>query len=173
MNGRLVVAILAILALLVPSIMVLRHLGRKRECEHLERMKALELGLPMPEDAVWPIHVWIALVYIAMGALMPAGVVFIGWLDHMTVGASDKEFGFGVGAGIIGMVGVFYSTVCCAIAMFAARDRPKDPNRVGFFSRLFASPRTAFGVRKGSKGTSCDAESGFEPEEHDFAGPYG
>ena len=68
MTVRFVVAILAILVPLVPGIVVLYHLDRKREWEHLERMKALELGLPLPESPGWPTHVWIALVYIAIGA---------------------------------------------------------------------------------------------------------
>jgi hypothetical protein len=172
MTVRFVVAILAILVPLVPGIVLLRHLDRRSEWKHLERMRALELGLPMPEHAGWPTHVWIGLVYIAIGALMPIGVLFIGWLDHMTVDASDRPVGLGFAAGIIGTAGAFYSTFWCAIAMFAARDRSKVPNRAGFFSGLLGSASAAFGFPKGSKGLGYHAAPGFEPDEHDFAGPY-
>ena len=103
---------------------------------------------------------------------MPVGVLFIGWLDHMTVDASGEPIGLGFAAGLIATVGAFYSTFWCAIAMFAVRERTKVPNRVGFFSGLLGSAKAAFAIPKGSKDPGYRATPGFEPDEHDFAGPY-
>ena len=38
---------------LVPTVMAMRQAGKKREFEHLERMRALETGQPIPGEANW------------------------------------------------------------------------------------------------------------------------
>jgi hypothetical protein len=59
--------ILLIIAIGVsPAIFAMFHATRKRELEHKERMKALEMGLPVPGAAPWP-----ALTAIAIGAGVP------------------------------------------------------------------------------------------------------
>src|SRR3954467_15721581 len=53
---------------LVPTIMVMVHLRRRRELAFRERMRALELGHPLTSGDPWP-----SLVAIAIGAGVPIG----------------------------------------------------------------------------------------------------
>ncbi len=60
---------IALPLMLVPTIIAMRQAAKKREYEHLERMKALETGQPVPGEAAWPA----ALVCAAIGAGVPVG----------------------------------------------------------------------------------------------------
>ena len=82
---------------LVPTIMAMKQTQRRREWEHLERMKALELGRPLPSAQVWP-----ALATIAIGAIMPMGVFIVAWLASPSASGSAFE-----GAAFVGVCGVF------------------------------------------------------------------
>jgi hypothetical protein len=44
---------IALPMILVPTILTLRQAGKKREYAHLERMKALEMGQPVPGESNW------------------------------------------------------------------------------------------------------------------------
>lgn len=55
---------------MIPAIFGIIQAGRKREMEHKERLKALEMGLPVPGSAPWP-----ALMAIAIGAVVPVGAL--------------------------------------------------------------------------------------------------
>ncbi len=63
---------IALPMVLVPIILAMKQVQRKRECEHMERMKSLELGRPLPFTQAWP-----ALAAIAIGAIMPVGVFVV------------------------------------------------------------------------------------------------
>jgi hypothetical protein len=63
---------------LVPTIIAMRHVGRKREWEHIERMKAMEMGLPVPGAEPWS-----ASVCMAIGAGVPAAAFFFTWLSYV------------------------------------------------------------------------------------------
>jgi hypothetical protein len=65
------------IAVVFPSIAGLALIGmgifdgiRKREIRHRERMRAMELGLPAPNDSAWP-----GLVCIAIGAVVPVAAL--------------------------------------------------------------------------------------------------
>lgn len=88
---------MAVPLILVPTIIAMKQAQRKREWEHLERMKALELGRPLPCTQVWP-----ALAAIFIGAIMPIGVFVVSWL------ALTKSSGFGFEAAtVVGICGVW------------------------------------------------------------------
>jgi hypothetical protein len=92
---------------LVPTIMVLNHRKRRREMEHVERMKALEMGLPTPGNESWA-----ARVCIAIGAGVPIGAFFFAWLasmEHSSGGQSYFEAAGPVG-GVAVLCGTFLST---------------------------------------------------------------
>lgn len=72
---------------LVPTILVLRFVHRRHEWRHRERMRALELGRPIPPpDRGWP-----ALVAIALGAGVPIGTFGFAWLTALTSGRAGED----------------------------------------------------------------------------------
>ena len=94
-----VVAILMPL-FLVPTIILLKQAGRKREWEHRERMKALELGLPVPGSEAWT-----GRAAIAVGGIMPVGVFAVAWLASVSSHHPDESPW--LAAAIVGGLGVF------------------------------------------------------------------
>src|SRR5262245_31718461 len=72
---------------LVPSILAMKHAQRKREWEHVERMKALELGRPVPGTEGWP-----AAAAIAIGAGVPICAFLFTWLARLTAETADEVF---------------------------------------------------------------------------------
>ncbi len=55
---------------IVPTTLILKHAARKRELDHIERMKGMELGCsPPPSSLGWPA----ALAASAIGVLVPLG----------------------------------------------------------------------------------------------------
>lgn len=61
----------------LPIVLGIRSENRKREMEHLERMRSIEMGRPIPGEA----GKWTpARMAIAMGICVPIGVFGISWL---------------------------------------------------------------------------------------------
>jgi hypothetical protein len=63
---------IALPAVIVPTILAFRHSAKKREYEHLERMKALETGQPVPGES----QLAAATTCVAIGAGVPIGAFF-------------------------------------------------------------------------------------------------
>jgi hypothetical protein len=80
---------------LAPTVMAVRHMSKKREYEHLERMKALELGRSLPGGEAWN-----AAMAIAIGAAVPLGSLLVGWLGSMTTGTADGPWQAAASIGI-------------------------------------------------------------------------
>src|SRR6516165_8140795 len=77
---------LTIPLIVAPMAIVAKHRRQRREWEHAERMRALELGQPLPDHRG---HAWPALVTIFIGAGVPVGTFLISWLatvstNHVT-----------------------------------------------------------------------------------------
>ena len=74
----MVIPIVAILMplFLVPTVLTLKHRHRRREWEHLERMKAMELGLPRPTGREGGDRGAV----VAVGAGVPAASMFAAFL---------------------------------------------------------------------------------------------
>ncbi len=71
---------IALPAFLVPIIMALKQGSKKREFQHIERMKALETGRTVPGESSWPQ----AFVCAAVGAGVPVGsflFTFLAWVN--------------------------------------------------------------------------------------------
>lgn len=67
--------------LLVPSILTFRHVAKKRDLQHIERMKALETGRPVPGESYWPQ----AFVCTAIGAGVPVAsflLTLMAWVSR-------------------------------------------------------------------------------------------
>lgn len=77
--------VLGIFALMViGATSSIRQARRRKELEHLERIKAMEMGLvPAPSGLDWPA----AAVCIAIGAGVPIGSFLICWLAALTANA--------------------------------------------------------------------------------------
>lgn len=102
-NMALLIPMIALLIpiIAVPSAMLSRYHHRKREWQHREQMKALEMGVPLNPGSGWPA----ALVASAIGAGVPIGVFFLAWMIALTTHAyEDKLF---EGAIAVGLAGVF------------------------------------------------------------------
>lgn len=84
----------------VPSVMFSKWAITKRQLEHAERMKALELGLTLPGDEPWWSPPKIAL---ALGVIVPLGVFFLAWLASESLGFQP---GIWIAAMIVGTTGV-------------------------------------------------------------------
>lgn len=67
---------IALPVILVPMIMGIRQASKKREFEHLERMRALEMGQPVPGESNWPEAFACAMI----GAGVPIGAFLFTFL---------------------------------------------------------------------------------------------
>jgi hypothetical protein len=78
---------LGVLALVIIGITSrMKQSHRRKELEHLERVKAMEMGLaPQPTGLDWPA----AAVCIAIGAGVPVGSFLVAWLATLTADAPD------------------------------------------------------------------------------------
>jgi hypothetical protein len=116
--NELLIPIVAILmpVVLVPTILILRHISKKREWEHLERIKSMELGMPVPGNESWP-----AKVCIAIGAGVPIVAFFFAF-----VASQDSEAGGGVWAAatMVGVSGVLSGSVLATRLLPSRRGRP-------------------------------------------------
>jgi len=54
---------------LVPTIIAMKMEGKKREMRHAERMRAMEMGLPIPGDTGWAAATAIAMAATAPGVI--------------------------------------------------------------------------------------------------------
>jgi hypothetical protein len=64
----------------------MKQAHRRKELEHLERIKAMEMGLaPQPTGLDWPA----AAVCIAIGAGVPIGSFLVAWLATLTAHTPD------------------------------------------------------------------------------------
>ena len=101
MDEDILIPIVAILMplFLVPTVMVLRQSARKREWQHRERMKAMEMGLPAPGAEAWS-----GRAAIAIGAAMPVAVFVVGWFANMTTRNDEVWVPVALvgGAGVLG-----------------------------------------------------------------------
>ncbi len=67
---------IALPVILVPLILAFRQGSKKREFEHLERMRALEMGQPVPGESLWPQAFACAMI----GAGVPIGAFLFTFL---------------------------------------------------------------------------------------------
>ena len=107
----------------VPTAMVLKQQRRKREYEHQERMKALEMGHLLPVG-----HAWSAFAVTAIGAGVPIGAFLFAWLASLTNHAADEVWPV---AGVVGLAGVG-GGVYLAKRVLGFRDNRPAPREVAF-----------------------------------------
>jgi hypothetical protein len=113
------ILVFAVPLVLVPTVMIMRHLAHKREWEHAERMKALELGLPAPGNESWA-----ATVCIAIGAGVPVGALCIAWLASLEQSGSPHYW---IAATVVGSLGVLSGTLL-ATRLLPSSFRAQSPS---------------------------------------------
>jgi hypothetical protein len=92
----------------VPAALVFKFFKYKRECEHLERMKALEVGRTLPGDEPW----WSpSRTSVAIGAGVPVGVFGWAWLASVSSHAHEEVR---VMAGMVGVASVICGSILAA-----------------------------------------------------------
>jgi hypothetical protein len=82
-----------------------RNERRKREMEHIERIKALELGRTLPQDEPWWSPLRIALL---IGAGVPVGVFLSVCIASLAVGFHEPMW---IAAGMVGTSGVICGSI--------------------------------------------------------------
>ena len=89
MNGEIVIPLagIALPAILVPLILAFRQGAKKREYEHLERMRALEMGQPVPGESHWPQAFACAMI----GAGVPIGAFLFTFLAFINISNPANE----------------------------------------------------------------------------------
>lgn len=100
----------------VPAVMLSKWAITKRQLEHAERMKALELGLTLPGDEPWWSPPKIA---VGLGVIVPLGVFFLAWLASESLGSEPRIW---IAAMIVGTTGVGCGTTL-AVRYLAHREQ--------------------------------------------------
>ncbi len=131
------VEILLIVAVIVaPMGFGFHHAARKRDYLHRERMKALEMGLPVPGD-----NAWSAAVCIAIGAVVPVGALIVALVATSLARSNDRELppemavlvqtrssgpetAIWTGSTLVGLAGVVGGSTL-ALRLFGSRQRSK------------------------------------------------
>jgi hypothetical protein len=103
-----------IIGMLIPIVIVPVALGikfatHKRELEHAERMKALELDRTLPRDEPWSSPARISL---SIGAGVPIGAFFCAWMASNSVGYREEMW---LSATLVGITAVISGTVLAAM----------------------------------------------------------
>lgn len=84
---------------IVPTVLVMAHLRRRREMEHRERMRALELGHPLPASNAWP-----ALAAIAIGAIVPGAAFVCATIASTLVRHAEAPWACASGVGLTAVI---------------------------------------------------------------------
>jgi hypothetical protein len=108
----LIIPIVAFLIpiIIVPTAMGIKHARFLREIEHVERMKAMELGLAPADEHSWTP----AGIAGSIGAGVPIAVMFIAFIAAPRVGPAEAIWR---AAGMIGVAGVICGTVLASMQM--------------------------------------------------------
>jgi hypothetical protein len=95
-------AALSIPIIVVPTSLAFKHARRVRELEHLERMRAIELGRAQPGDESWSMPARIAM---AIGAGVPIVSMVIAFLESQQQGYRFETWFFCGCTAIAGVIG--------------------------------------------------------------------
>jgi hypothetical protein len=101
---------------IVPASLTFKYFKLKRECEHAERMRALEVGRTLPGDEPW----WSpSKTIVAIGAGVPLGSFGLAWLTTVSTSAREEIW---IGSTLVGMTSVLCGSFLAA-KEFARRGR--------------------------------------------------
>ncbi|GIW86108.1 MAG: hypothetical protein KatS3mg108_0432 [Isosphaeraceae bacterium] len=89
--------VFAFVTAIVTVTTVSKQVGRHRDYAHKERLRALELGQPIP-STFWP-----SMAAIAMGAVVPIVALSIAFVASITHAGGEEVWAF---AGMVGLTGI-------------------------------------------------------------------
>jgi hypothetical protein len=125
-QGWLVVCVAAAIILsfavtMVPILLGFRHSRRKLELEHVERMRAIELGRPVhrqsePEGEPWTETARLAK---AIGVIVPQGALGCAFVASLFLGVHQEIW---MAAGMVGLAGVICGCILAAQTSGANED---------------------------------------------------
>ncbi|MGO8746857.1 MAG: hypothetical protein ACLQNE_12785 [Thermoguttaceae bacterium] len=123
-----VVAGLCLIAACAALGMVLRFLRLRCQLSHIERMKALESGIPAPTSGT-PDHsptLFSGAVRVAfwMGGVFPLGAI---WAAAWATSAQERGLGHVLTAWIAALLACVAAVVCATVILIRLRPRPNDP----------------------------------------------
>ena len=119
---------------------------RRREMEHAERMKAMEMGLvPPPGGLNWPA----AAVCIAVGAGVPIGSFLVSWLATLTAGAPNE---------------IWYAPVFVSFAAIGAARK---------LACRVIDPKSGSCKAPGDRAPATAGKEAFDPDAFDVVGSRG
>ena len=134
-------AVAILLVLFTCALLLIRNGHRRREWEHAERIKALEMGQPLPaRDAPWT-RAWIC---IAIGAGVPLIAFVLTGIAHERPGTADAIF---IAPAIVSVLSVISATVLGGFlfhkplsAKMLASDHDGSNAGPGFVGKPMADP---------------------------------
>ena len=126
------VAILMIVVAL-PVVLSMRHAAKDREFQHAERLKALEMGQPVPGER--PVEAPPGHAVSGIGVWVPLGVMGIALAATHETGHTPAVVAIWVAAGSVGVAGVICGTI---LAMNA-------PSREAETAERCSPAKSAFG----------------------------
>lgn len=116
-------ASIALPMFLVPTIIAMKMEGKKREMRHAERMRAMEMGLPVPGDLGWA-----AATAIAIGAGVPIGSFVAALVARVATDAGDNIF---AAPAVVSVVAVACGTSMCKRLIGRGRVEEAEPHPAG------------------------------------------
>jgi hypothetical protein len=126
-------------AVMLPFFLHFRGERRKRELEHIERMRSIEVGRPYPGDNkfwVSGIPQWVVphIIAVSIGAVVPLGVFLFAFLANLVVGFQKDIW---IAAGMVGLGSVICGTVLAGTAFQKTTPHSEDE---GFASYRQSKP---------------------------------
>lgn len=106
----------------IPITFHFRHERRKRELEHLERMRALELGRRLPQDEPWLSPAKIGAL---IGVVVPIGAFVPAWLTTQLAGYHETIW---IAAAMVGLAAV----ICGSILVASSLKKEATPSESAF-----------------------------------------
>jgi hypothetical protein len=118
------IIILGFTVSILPIVLAFRHSRRKLELDHAERMKAIELGGPVPrqgegEDEPWTMA---ARLVMALGVVVPLGSLGCAFFASLALGFHQAIW---VMAGMVGLGGVLCGGLLAGQTFGANRRSPE------------------------------------------------
>jgi hypothetical protein len=123
----------------LPIVLRFRGERRKRELEHIERMRAIDAGRPYPGEnrfGLSGLPQWVVppIIAVSIGAVVPLGVFLLAFLANLIVGYHKDIW---IAAGMVGLGSAICGTVLASGAV--QKMAPCDENE-GFSSYRQSKP---------------------------------
>jgi hypothetical protein len=136
--GEVMLGALFVFAAL-PIVLHFRGERRKRQLEHIERMRAIDAGRPYPGESKFGLSglpQWIVphIIAVSIGAVVPLGVFLFAFLTSLIVGFQKDIW---IATGMVGLGSVICGTVLAGGAF--QKMAPTDEN-AGFASYRNSKP---------------------------------